>query len=285
MQQPAIVDSHCHLDFPQFEEDLQQVIERAGEYGVGQMLTICTKPRLLERSVAIAERFPQVFFAAGVHPHYVASETAVTVEELVQMARHPKMVAIGETGLDYHYTSEIADRQKASLAIHVEAARQTGLPLIIHSRDADDDMADILSGEYRDQPYSCVMHCYSSGRRLAEAALEMGFFLSMSGIITFRNAEELRRIFADVPLDRILIETDAPYLAPAPWRGKRNEPFMVSSVMAEGARLKDVSPAEFAAVTTNNFNRLFGKTVAAVKTTAVGGSMATGTTLADDRSA
>ncbi len=261
MQQPAIIDSHCHLDFPQFETDLEQVVARAAESGVSRMLTICTKPRNIGRSIAIAEQYPQVFFAAGVHPHHVAAEESVSVTDLVRMAGHPRMVAVGETGLDYHYTSDTAYHQKASLAVHIEAARQTGLPLIIHSRDADRDMADILSSEYRNQPYSCVMHCYSSGRHLAEAALDLGFFLSMSGIITFRNAEELRSIFADVPLDRILIETDAPYLAPVPWRGKRNEPFMVSSVMTEGARLKGISPAEFASATTGNFNRLFGKTM------------------------
>ncbi len=255
----TIVDSHCHLDFPQFCTDISDVIRRAEEANVFRMVTICTKPGRLRDSQQIAEKFDAVCYAVGVHPHYASTEPAVTVDELVGHSRHPKMVAIGETGLDYHYTVETADAQKSSLQVHIEASRQTGLPLIIHSRDADEDIGDILSAEFRNGPFSCVMHCFSSGQRLATLALDLGFYLSMSGIITFKNAEALRSIFRSVPPDRILIETDAPYLAPTPWRGKRNEPAMVARVASEGATLLGLDRLEFAARTTANFNRLFSK--------------------------
>ena len=198
-------------------------------------------------------------FAVGVHPHYAASEPSVTVEELVGHAEHPKMVAIGESGLDYHYTSGTAAAQRSSLLVHIEASRRTGLPLIIHSRDADDDMCEILASEHRAGPFSCVMHCYSSGRRLAGLAIDLGFYISMSGIVTFRNAEELRSIFLSIPIGRLLVETDSPYLAPAPRRGKRNEPALVARIASECARLRGMAEDEFASNTTENFNRLFAK--------------------------
>ena len=254
-----IVDSHCHLDFPQFGPDIEDVMQRADEANVKRMVTICTKPTNINNTQTIAERFDPVCFAVGVHPHYAASEPSVTAEQLSEFAEHPKMVAIGETGLDYHYTSETKDAQKSSLLVHIEASRLTGLPLIIHSRNADADMGDILASEHRNGPFSCVMHCFSSGSRLAELALDLGFYISMSGIVTFRNAEQLRSIFRSVPVDRILVETDSPYLAPAPWRGKRNEPAMVARVASEGAKLCGLGEGEFAAVTTRNFNRLFAK--------------------------
>ena len=254
-----IVDSHCHLDFPQFQPDLADTLTRAREAGVIGIVTVCTKPSQVEKPRELAERFDAVHYSVGVHPHYVATEAAITVDELVDLARHPKMVAIGETGLDYHYTRQIAESQKSSMRLHIEAARRTGLPLIVHARDADDDISDILTSESRNGEFNCVMHCYSSGDRLARTALDLGFYLSMSGIITFRNAAELRKIFKSVPVDRILIETDAPYLAPTPWRGKRNEPAMVERVATVGAALLEMPVEEFARQTTSNFARLFSK--------------------------
>ncbi|WP_071798350.1 TatD family hydrolase [Natronohydrobacter thiooxidans] len=256
---PEIVDSHCHLDFPQLAEDLEAVIARARAAGVTRMVTICTKLRELPRVQAIAEAHEGVFFAAGTHPMSVADEPMVSVEELVALAAHPKMVGIGETGLDYHYTAESAGVQSQSLRVHIEAARQTGLPLIIHARDADEDMARILTEEHRAGSYSCVMHCFSSGEGLAQAALDLGFYLSMSGIAAFPKSESLRAIFRAAPLERLLLETDAPYLAPPPYRGRRNEPAYTVHTAEAGAALFDLPLSEFAAATTANFNRLFRK--------------------------
>jgi len=254
---PALVDSHCHLDFPDFDGEVDAIVARAKAAGVTRMVTICTRMGGLPRVHDIVARHEGVFFAAGIHPLSVGEEAAVSLADLVALARHPKMVGIGETGLDYHYTPETAALQKDSLRIHIAAAQETGLPLIIHARDADDDMAAILREGFDEKPYSCVMHCFSSGAALAKAALEMGFYLSMSGIATFRKSEELRAIFAAAPLDRILVETDSPYLAPVPFRGKRNEPAHVVHTAAVGAGLFGLTPAEFAAATSANFDRLF----------------------------
>lgn len=258
-QSIEITDSHCHLDFPDFEENRDEVIARAVDAGVTRMVTICTKLRQLDQVRLIAETYPQVFFAAGTHPMSVASEPMVSVDELVALAEHPKFVGIGETGLDYHYTSESALAQQDSLRIHIAAARQTGLPLIIHSRDADDDMARILTEEYQNGAYSCVMHCFSSSAELAKAALDLGFYLSMSGIAAFPKSQELRDIFAMAPVDRILVETDAPYLAPPPYRGKRNEPAYSVHTAQKGAEVFGMDWPEFAAQTQANFDRLFWK--------------------------
>ncbi|TNF64633.1 MAG: TatD family deoxyribonuclease, partial [Rhodobacteraceae bacterium] len=252
-------DSHCHLDFPDFEGELPQVVARAHSAGVTRMVTICTRPGAEPSVRAIAEAHRSVFYAAGLHPMSVATEPPVTADQLIAMARHPKCVGIGETGLDYHYTAESAEAQQVSLRIHVAAARQTGLPLIIHARDADDDMARILAEEYRNGAYSCVMHCFSSGAGLARAALDLGFYLSMSGIAAFPRSQELRDIFAAAPLDRILVETDAPYLAPPPHRGKRNEPAYAAHTARVGADLFGLDYADFAARTQANFDRLFTK--------------------------
>lgn len=262
MSTPPITDSHCHLDFPDFAGELPDVIARAHEMGVHRMVTICTKLRLEPDVRSIAETYDPVFYAAGTHPMSVADEPMATVDELVGLARHPKMVGIGETGLDYHYTSESKDVQQVSLRIHIEAARQTGLPLIIHARAADDDMTRILTEEHGAQPYSCVMHCFSSGKRLAEAALDLGFYLSMSGIAAFPKSQELRDIFSIAPLDRILVETDSPYLAPPPHRGKRNEPGYTAHTARVGAEIFGLDYADFAKATEANFERLFWKTVA-----------------------
>jgi TatD DNase family protein len=257
-----IVDSHCHLDFPDFDGERDALIERARAAGVTRMVTICTKLREEPNVRAIAEAHDGVFYAAGTHPMSVAAEPMASVEDLVAIAAHPKMVGIGETGLDYHYTAESAGLQQESLRIHIEAARQTGLPLIIHARDADEDMARILTEEHRAGAYGCVMHCFSSGVALAEAALDLGFYLSMSGIAAFPRSTELRDIFARAPRDRILVETDAPYLAPPPHRGRRNEPAFVTRTAAVGAELYGMSYADFAALTSGNFDRLFTKAAA-----------------------
>ena len=258
----ALVDSHCHLDFPNLIDEVPDLITRAAEAGVTRMVTICTKLRNEPSVRAIADAHAPVFFAAGTHPMSAAEEPLATVEELVTIAQHPKMVGIGETGLDYHYTAESMDVQQESLRLHIEAARRTGLPLIIHSRDADDDMARILSEEHRAGAYTCVMHCFSSSAELAQAALELGFYLSMSGIAAFPRSQELRDIFAAAPVDRILVETDSPYLAPPPYRGKRNEPAYVAHTAAKGAEVFGLSAEEFAAQTTANFDRLFAKAAA-----------------------
>ncbi|MEX0337835.1 MAG: TatD family hydrolase [Arenibacterium sp.] len=252
-----ITDSHCHLDFPDFEGQLDTIIANAASSGVHRMVTICTRLSAEPRVRAIAEAHAPVFYAAGTHPMSVAKEPMVTLDELVALTRHPKFVGIGESGLDYHYTAESAEVQQTSLRVHISAARETGLPLIIHARDADDDMARILSEEYRNGPYSCVMHCFSSGAELARAALDLGFYLSMSGIAAFPKSQDLRDIFAAAPLDRILVETDSPYLAPPPYRGKRNEPAYSAYTARVGAEIFGLDDTAFAAQTEANFERLF----------------------------
>ena len=262
---PKLVDSHCHLDFPDFNGELPQILVRARAAGVTRMVTICTRLRQEPQVRAIAEAHDGVFFAAGTHPMSAADEPLASVEELVTLSRHPKFVGIGESGLDYHYTAKSAAIQQASLRIHIEAAQETQLPLIIHARAADDDMVRILREGMKIRPYPCVMHCFSSGAALAQAALEMGFYLSMSGIATFPKSGELRAIFAAAPLNRILLETDSPYLAPVPHRGRRNEPAYAAFTARTGAQLFGLSEAEFAAVTSANFDRLFTKAASQAK--------------------
>lgn len=254
-----IVDSHCHLDFPDFEGELPQIIARAHAAGVRRMVTICTRLRQEPAVRAIAEAHDGVYYAAGTHPMSAADEPMATVDALVALARHPKFIGIGETGLDYHYTAETKAVQQASLRLHIEAAQETGLPLIIHARAADDEIAAILADGMKIRPYPCVMHCFSSGAALAEAALEMGFYLSMSGIAAFPKSGDLRAIFASAPLSRILLETDSPYLAPPPYRGRRNEPAYTAFTAKAGAEVFGMTEAEFAAATTANFDRLFTK--------------------------
>ncbi|PVH30431.1 TatD family hydrolase [Pararhodobacter oceanensis] len=263
---PQIVDSHTHLDFPDFDEERDAIVARAVEAGVTRMVTICTRLKNEPRVRAIAETYAPVFYAAGTHPMSAAEEPMATVEELVALAQHPKFVGIGETGLDYHYTAESAAVQQESLRIHIEAARQTGLPLIIHARAADEDMARILSEEHRAGAYSCVMHCFSSSAELAQAALDLGFYLSASGIAAFPRSKELREIFAAAPVDRILVETDAPYLAPPPHRGRRNEPAYTAHTARAIAPLWEMEFPDFARQTSENFDRLFTKAASATIT-------------------
>lgn len=254
-----LVDSHCHLDFPDFEEDLPAVVARAREAGIERMVTICTRVEKFEQVRAVAERFDGIYCSVGTHPHNAHEELHVTADDLVRLADHPKTVAIGEAGLDYFYRKDHAAEQTIGLRTHIEAARRTGLPLIIHSRDADDDMAAILEEESERGAFPMVLHCFSSGRELMERGIALGAYVSFSGILTFKRSDELRAIAADVPNDRLLVETDAPYLAPQPWRGKRNEPAYVSHTCEVLATVKNVENGSMRAITTENFFRLFKK--------------------------
>jgi TatD DNase family protein len=254
-----LVDSHCHLDFPDFAEERDAVIARAVAAGVGRMVTISTRVKRFAGVLAIAEAHEEVFCSVGTHPHNAAEEPDVTAEELIRLSAHPKVVAIGEAGLDYHYDKSPRQAQAQGFRTHIAAARETGLPLVIHARNADDDIAAILEEESGKGAFPFILHCFSSGRRLAEIGVALGGYVSFSGILTFKNSDELRAIAADVPVDRLLVETDAPYLAPVPHRGKRNEPSYVmhtARVLAEVAKL---DPSQMAATTTDNFFRLFSK--------------------------
>ena len=259
MTQATIVDSHCHLDFPDFDAERDDVVARAVAAGVTRMVTICTRLRLEPQVREIAEKYPQVYYAAGTHPMSAADEPLATVDELIALSAHPKFVGIGETGLDYHYTAESAEIQRQSLRVHIAAARETKLPLIIHARAADDDMIRILREEYANGAYTCVMHCFSSSAELGQAALDLGFYLSMSGIAAFPKSQELRDIFASAPIDRVLVETDSPYLAPPPFRGRRNEPAYTAHTAKVGAEVFGLSYEDFAKRTSDNFDRLFWK--------------------------
>jgi TatD DNase family protein len=258
----ALVDSHCHLDFPDFEGEVPDIVARAEAAGVTRMVTICTCLRQEPQVRAIAEAHRGVFYAAGTHPMHAAEEPLVTVEQLVGLDAHPKFVGIGETGLDYHYTSESKARQQESLRIHIEAARRTALPLIVHARDADADIGRILSEEHAAGPFSAVMHCFSSSAELAATALGLGFYLSISGIATFRKSDALREILAAAPLERILVETDSPYLAPQPHRGERNEPAYTAATARIAAPIYGMELDAFARATSQNFDRLFAKAAA-----------------------
>jgi len=254
-----LVDSHCHLDFPDFAEERAAIVARAKAAGIGRMVTISTRVKRFPQVLEIAETFDEVYCSVGTHPHNAGEELDVTAEELVRLSAHPKVVAIGEAGLDYYYDKAPRDAQAQGFRTHIAAARETGLPLVIHSRDADDDMAAILEDETGKGAFPFILHCFSSGRRLAEVGVKLGGYVSFSGILTFKNSADLRAIAADVPHDRLLVETDAPYLAPVPFRGKRNEPAYVAHTAKVLAETIGVSEAEIATLTTANFSRLFGK--------------------------
>lgn len=257
---PALVDSHCHLDFDDFAPELDEVVARARRAGLVRMVTIGTRVRQFDRVLAIAKRFDDVYCTVGTHPHNAGEETDVTADQLVAIAEgNPEVVGIGECGLDYFYDHGPRDAQAAGFRIHIEAARRTGLPVIVHTRAADEDTWKILEECYADGPFPGVLHCFSSGRELAMRALDIGFYISLSGIVTFNKSADLREIVADVPADRILVETDAPYLAPPPYRGKRNEPAYVVHTHRVVAEVKGLDEAESAALTTRNFFRLFSK--------------------------
>ena len=257
-----LIDSHCHLDFDSFGSELGAVIERARKAGVGGFLTICTRLAEFERVKAIAERFEDVWCSVGIHPHGAASEPETGAARLVELTGHPKVVGIGEAGLDYYYEHSPRKRQREVFATHIEAARLSGLPLIVHSRDADEETVELLEQGARAGGLTGVIHCFSSTAYLAERALALGFYISLSGIVTFRKATTLQDIAKTIPADRLLVETDAPYLAPVPYRGKRNEPAYVANTAAFLADLRGVDATELATESTANFRRLFAKTVA-----------------------
>lgn len=254
-----LVDHHCHLDFPGLREDLGGVVARAREAGVGLLVTISTRVANVGIYQRMAEAHPEIYFSVGTHPHGAHLEPDVTVEDLVRLARHPKAVAIGEAGLDYYYDKSPRDAQERGLRTHIAAARESGLPLEIHSRDADDDMARILEEEHARGPFPALLHCFTGGADLARRAVALGLYVSFSGVISFKKSDALRAIAAELPIDRLLVETDAPYLAPEPFRGKPNEPAYVVHTAAALARVKGVTAAEIASATSENFFRLFSK--------------------------
>jgi TatD DNase family protein len=251
-----LVDSHCHLDFPDFAPEREAVVARAFAAGIGTMLTICTRLDQFDGVRAIAETDPRIWCSVGAHPHEAADHADLIADRLVALAAHKRVVGIGETGLDFHYDLSPHDVQEQVFRAHIAASKATGLPLIIHAREADPEMAAILIAE---RPPPGVLHCFTGSRALAEAALDLGFYISISGIVTFRNAADLRAIVRDLPLDRLLVETDAPYLAPVPYRGKRNEPAFVAATAEFIAALKGIGTTVLAAATTGNFFRLFAK--------------------------
>lgn len=254
-----LVDSHCHLDFPDFESELEAVIARARQADIGLMLTICTKISEFANIRAIAEGHDDIFCSVGIHPHEAANEPEADTGRIVELTAHPKVVGIGETGLDYHYDNAPRDRQRHVFRAHIDAARECGLPLIVHCRDADQDMVSMLSEAHRDGPFPGLIHCFSAAPEVAEKALELGLYISFSGIVTFKNAADIQETARMVPEDRILVETDAPYLAPVPNRGKTCEPAFVADTAAFLAELREVSEAELARSTSDNFFRLFNK--------------------------
>lgn len=254
-----LIDSHCHLDFPELWGELDAVLTRAQAAGIGLVVTISTRVRRFPELVEIVESHDHVFCSVGTHPHHAAEERDVTLEEIVRLTRHPKVVAIGEAGLDYHYDNSPREDQERGFRTHIAAARETRLPLVIHARDADDDVARILEEETERGVFPFVLHCFTGGPELARRGLALGGYISFSGVLTFKNSGVLRDIAKDVPLDRLLVETDAPYLAPEPLRGRTNEPANVVHTAARLAAVRGVSEAEIARATTASFARLFKK--------------------------
>ncbi|MFL6935233.1 MAG: TatD family hydrolase [Xanthobacteraceae bacterium] len=254
-----LVDSHCHLDFPDFADEVDAIVARAEEAGIGRLVTISTRVKRHDEILKIGERFPSVYCSVGTHPHYAHEELDVTVADLIMRTRHPKVVAIGEAGLDYYYDRSPRDAQAQGFRTHIAAARETGLPLVIHSREADQDMADMLKDEMGKGAFAAVLHCFTGTRALALTGISLGLYVSFTGILTFKKSDELRAIAAELPSDRILVETDAPYLAPGRHRGKRNEPAYVVETARVLADVKGVSLDEITRQTTENFFRLFAK--------------------------
>jgi TatD DNase family protein len=254
-----LIDSHCHLDFLDFASELDDVVTRARAAGIASMVTISTRVRRFADVLAIAERFPEVYCSVGTHPHYAHEELDITAADLIARTKHPKVVALGEAGLDYHYDRSPRDAQERGFRTHIAAARETGLPLVIHSREADADTARILEEETGQGAFPAVLHCFTGGPDLARRAIALGLSISFTGILTFKNSTALRAIAAELPADRILVETDAPYLAPLPFRGKRNEPAYVVETAKILAETRGVSFDEIAQQTSENFFRLFGK--------------------------
>jgi TatD DNase family protein len=255
----ALVDSHCHLDFADFSGEIDAVLSRAAEQGVRRMVTICTKVTEFDRVLALAEAYDVLSCTVGIHPHEADKQPAVDVAKLVNLAKHPKVVGIGEAGLDYYYDKSDRQQQQSVFETHIEASRESGLPLVVHSREADQDTVRLLQAGAAKGGLTGVIHCFTSTQYLADAALELGFYISLSGIVTFKNAEALRVVARTVPQDRLLVETDSPYLAPIPQRGKRNEPSFVRHTAGFVADMLGLPLADFATLTTTNFHRLFRK--------------------------
>ena len=258
-----LVDSHCHLDFPDFADELDAIVARAEAAGIGRMVTISTRVRQHDTLLAITQRFPNVYCSVGTHPHHADEEDGIAAEELIELTQHPKVVALGEAGLDYFYDNGSPDAQERGFRAHIAAARATGLPLVIHTRDADDDCGRILEDEMAKGSFRAVLHCYTGGRELAMKAIGLGLSISFTGILTFKKSQALRDLAAELPADRIMVETDAPYLAPGKYRGKRNEPSYVVETAKVLAETRGVSVDEIARQTTENFFRLFSKVPAA----------------------
>lgn len=254
-----LVDSHCHLNFPDFKDDQQEVIARAREAGVQVMQTICTEMEEFEDVLAIAEKYEHIYCSVGVHPNESGHKQRADMEVILAKTRHPKVIGIGETGLDYYHEHSNRQAQETSLRIHIAAARQSGLPLIIHTRDAEEDTIRILREEMKQGEFGGVIHCFTSSLNLAEKCMEMGFYISLSGIITFKTAQNIRDTVKTLPIERLLVETDSPFLAPIPYRGKRNEPSFVVQVNKKLAEIREISEKECAEITTANFFRLFNK--------------------------
>ena len=255
-----LVDSHCHLDFPDFDEERDAIVQRALDIGIRRMVTICTRVKRFDDIRAIAEAYEAVYCSVGTHPHNADEELDISTQDLIELSNHKKVVAIGEAGLDYHYDKAPRDAQETGLRRHIAAARETQLPLVIHARSADEDMEAILTEEMGKGAFPAVLHCFSSGKRLAEAGIELGLYVSFSGIVTFNRSDELRDIAKGLPKDRLLVETDAPYLAPVPKRGRRNEPSYVAHTARILGETLDLAPEEIAEITSENFFRLFSKT-------------------------
>ena len=254
-----LVDSHCHLDFPDFADDLDAIVARAEAAGVGRIVTISTRVRRLELLLAITARFPNVYCSVDTHPHNADEEDGITSDELIALTKHPKVVALGEAGLDNFYKDGSPEAQERGFRAHIAAARATGLPLVIHTREADEACGRILEDEIAKGPFKAVLHCYTGGRELAMKAIGLGLSISFTGILTFKNSQAIRDIAAELPADRIMVETDAPYLAPGKFRGKRNEPSFVAETARVLAETRCVSIDEIAQQTTENFFRLFDK--------------------------
>jgi TatD DNase family protein len=254
-----LVDSHCHLDFPDFAAELDAVVERARAAGVGRVVTISTRVKRLPQLTAITEKYPEVFCTVGTHPHQASEERDVDATTLIGLSKHPKIVAIGEAGLDYHYDTGPRTDQLKSFREHIAAARETGLPLVIHSRDCDADMAAVLTEEMGKGAFRAVLHCFTAGVGLARTAIDLGLYIGFTGILTFKSSQALRDIAKDLPADRILVETDSPFLAPVPYRGKRCEPAYVAETAKVLAETRGVTSDEIARQTTANFFRLFDK--------------------------
>jgi TatD DNase family protein len=258
-----LVDSHCHLDFPDFADELDAIVARAEAAGIGRMVTISTRVRQHDALLAITQRFPNVYCSVGTHPHHADEEDGIAAEELIELTQHPKVVALGEAGLDYFYDNGSPEAQERGFRAHIAAARATGLPLVIHTRDADEDCGRILQDEMAKGSFRAVLHCYTGGRELAMKAIGLGLSISFTGILTFKKSQALRDLAAELPADRIMVETDAPYLAPGKYRGKRNEPSYVVETAKVLAETRGVSVDEIARQTTENFFRLFSKVPAA----------------------